>query len=66
MPGKARWHAALEAVEALVTQTADGIGAYQDDRSAEWIEGYAAEEYKHREKQLKKIAEQLTEILILW
>jgi hypothetical protein len=66
MPGKARWQAALEAAEAMVSQTAEEMSAYREDRSEEWRESYAAEEYLQRAKQLNKIAEKLGEIQILW
>src|SRR5580658_9575943 len=66
MPGKARWQATVEAAEALLSQAAEEMEQYWEERSETWQESYGAEEHLQRTKRLAKIAETLSEMAILW
>ncbi len=66
MPGSARWKATIEAAEALLTQAAEEMDEYWEDRSETWKESYVAEEHLQRKKRLAKMAETLSEMAILW
>ena len=50
MPGSARWKATIEAAEALLTQAAEEMDEYWEDRSETWKESYVAEEHLQRKK----------------
>jgi hypothetical protein len=66
MPGSARWKATIEAAEALLSQAAEEIDEYREDRSKTWQESYAADELQQRKKRLVKMAETLSEMSMLW
>jgi len=66
MPGSARWKATIEAAEALLSQAAEEMDDYWNERSEIWQEGYAAEEHLQRKKRLAKMAETLSDMAIEW
>lgn len=66
MPGKARWIATIEAAEALLSQAAEEIDEYWEERSENWRESYAADELQQRKKRLDKMATTLSEMSMLW
>jgi hypothetical protein len=66
MPGKARWQATVEAAEALLSQAAEEMEEYWENRSETWKESYAASELLQRRKRLTKIAETLNYMAFEW
>jgi hypothetical protein len=66
MPGSARWKATIEAAEALLSQAAEEMDDYWNERSETWQEGYVAEEHRQRKKRLTKMAETLSDMAIEW
>jgi hypothetical protein len=64
MPGTARWGATLQAAEALLSQAAEEMSAYYNERSETWQEGDAGTEHAGRQEALESVLSDLQQILI--
>jgi hypothetical protein len=62
MPGNARWSAMIVQAHSLLTQAADEIQDYHDDRSEAWQEGTKAEELLGKLEKLQEAIDQLQDI----
>ena len=62
IPGDARWRAMIEQAHVLLSEAADEMQCYHDDRSEAWQEGAKAEELLARLEQLQETAAQLHNI----
>lgn len=61
MPGQARWRAMIEQAHLLLSEAADEMQSYHDDRSEEWQEGSRAEDLLARLEHLQETLSQLQE-----
>ncbi len=59
IPGHARWSAMIEQAHTLLTEAADEMQSYHDDRSEAWQESGKAEEMLGKMEQLQEAADQL-------
>jgi hypothetical protein len=64
MPGTARWGATLQSAEALLSQAAEEMEAYYEERSECWQEGGAGAEHADRQEALESILSELQQMLI--
>jgi hypothetical protein len=62
IPGAARWRAMIEQAHVLLSEAADEMQCYHDDRSEAWQEGDKAEEMLTRLEYLQDTAAQLQDI----
>jgi len=62
MPGHARWNAMIRQARTLLSEAADEMQCYHDDRSEAWQEGARAEDLLTKLEQLQEAAEQLEDI----
>ena len=62
IPGHARWNAMLLIAQTLLTDAAEEMQEYHDDRSEQWQESEKAEELLARLEALHDIADQLQQI----
>jgi hypothetical protein len=62
IPGHARWNAMLVHAQTLLTDAADEMQEYHDDRSEEWQDSDKAETFIERIELLQEAAEQIQDI----
>jgi hypothetical protein len=62
IPGHARWNAMLLQAHTLLTDAADEMQEYHDDRSEEWQESEKAEAMLERVDLFQEAAEQIQQI----
>lgn len=62
IPGHARWTAMIVQAQTLLTDAADEMQEYHDDRSEEWQDSAKAEAMLERVELLHEAAEQIREI----
>ncbi len=62
IPGHARWNAMLLHAQTLLTDAADEMQGYHDDRSEEWQESEKAETLLERMELFQETAEQIQQL----
>ena len=62
IPGHARWNAMLVYAQTLLTDAADEMQEYHDDRSEEWQETHKAETILERIELFQEAAEQIQQL----
>ena len=62
MPGKARWRAMIEQAYLLLSEAADEMQSYHDDRSEAWQDGERAAELIAKVEDLQETVSHLQEI----
>jgi hypothetical protein len=62
IPGHARWNAMILHAQTLLTDAADEMQEYHDDRSEEWQDSNKAEAMLERVELLQEAAEQIQQL----